>query len=69
MKQPPRNKHDSIIDRKFLYKVSLSSFVVLCSTLHIFHHSMDGNQITAYTNTMVRIIFKIIIKKKKKKII
>ncbi|KAG4105484.1 PMR1-type calcium-transporting P-type ATPase [Neocallimastix lanati (nom. inval.)] len=52
MKQPPRNKHDSIIDRKFLYKVSLSSFVVLCSTLHIFHHSMDGNQITAYTNTM-----------------
>jgi len=52
MNQPPRNKNESIINKKFIIKVALSSFVVLCSTLHIFYHSMHENEITNYTTTM-----------------
>ncbi|ORX83353.1 PMR1-type calcium-transporting P-type ATPase [Anaeromyces robustus] len=54
MKQPPRNKNKSIIDKKFIYKVLLSSAIVLGSTLHIFHHTIEehSNEITSYTTTM-----------------
>ncbi|OUM61104.1 hypothetical protein PIROE2DRAFT_66426 [Piromyces sp. E2] len=52
MKKPPRNKNKSIIDKKFIYKVLLSSAVVLFITLHIFHHCMHENEITSYTTTM-----------------
>jgi len=52
MNHPPRHKNQSIINKKFIFKVLLSAFVVLFSTMHIFHHSMDDNEMTAYTTTM-----------------
>ena len=56
LQQPPRNKNESIINKKFIIKVILTSAIVLMCTLHIFHHCMDENEITAYTTTMVRYI-------------
>jgi len=61
MKRPPRNKNKSIIDKKFIYKVLLSSATVLFITLHIFHHCMHENEITSYTTTMVCIFIYIIV--------
>jgi len=52
LQQPPRNKNESIINKKFIIKVILTSAIVLMCTLHIFHHCMDENEITAYTTTM-----------------
>lgn len=54
MNEPPRNRKKSIINKPFIIRVLISSFVVVFSTLHVFHHSIrkNGGVISSYTTTM-----------------
>ncbi|KAI9348771.1 PMR1-type calcium-transporting P-type ATPase [Zopfochytrium polystomum] len=52
MKQPPRNKNDTIVTRSFINRVLTSAVVIVIGTLSVFYHEISGHGVTARATTM-----------------